>query len=331
MGKDKKGFDKQVGFSVGVVVLLCVVGPYIYYAIQINSYGIKNKPADYFFQDITDYWRVLVGAAVTQLFIALCHIVLHKPVMAIAKGSTVQDRETHTKKAIQCFANASYFFASFLWGYYVIKDAKWLPEWMGGEPEGGFKNWFVNAPFTHCPRPVLEYSLYTMGFHFGNLVTHFKDMQRTDFYEMLLHHIATTSLYFGFIFSNLMPVGATIAWLHDIADVPANLSKGLSSTRFENTTVAVFAVMMVLWTVTRLYWLPILIYNIYTNPIFSFPPECSQFNVYIILNGIFLSVLQALHIFWYCLFLVMLFNKITKGKVEDIQSRVPQHDANKIE
>ena len=155
-------------------------------------------------------------------------------------------------------------------------------------------------------------------------------MERSDFHEMLLHHICTNSLYFGFIFANLMPIGAQIAFLHDIADIFGNLSKGSSSTIFENTTVTIFVIMMNLWAATRLVWLPFLIYNIFTNPISTFPPGLERFNIFIILNGIYLSVLQFLHIFWFFLFIVMIMNKITKGKVEDIQNKVSQK-ANKIE
>ena len=51
-----------------------------------------------------------------------------------------------------------------------------------------------------------------------------------DFQEMLLHHIAAFCLYFGYIFGNIHEIGAVIAYLHDIADIPANLSKALNST-----------------------------------------------------------------------------------------------------
>lgn len=242
--------------------------------------------------------------------------------MSVVKGDTAKDRQEHAKRAVDCFSKATYFFCSALWGYMVIKETNWLPWWMGGPQGGGFSNMFENAPFTPCPKPVLEYSLFTMGFHTGQFITHFEDMSRSDFHEMLLHHIATNGLYFGFIFSNLMPIGATIAFLHDIADIFGMLSKGLSSTRFDTATLIVFALMMVLWAMTRLVWLPILIYNIYTNPVFSFAPGLEHFQPYITLNGVFLSFLQFLHAFWFYLFLVMIYNKITKGKVEDIQNKV---------
>ena len=45
---------------------------------------------------------------------------------------------------------------------------------------------------------------------------------------MLLHHIAAVSLYFCYIFGNVVPFGAVIAYLHDLADIFGRMSKGLN-------------------------------------------------------------------------------------------------------
>ena len=75
-------------------------------------------------------------------------------------------------------------------------------------------------PYTKLPREVLVYMLGTMGFHFGSIVQYvLKQEKASDFYEMLLHHIATCSLYFCSTYGNGLATGATIAYLHDIADI----------------------------------------------------------------------------------------------------------------
>ena len=77
---------------------------------------------------------------------------------------------------------------------------------------------------------------------------------------MLVHHLTTASLYFGYIYGNLIKFGSVVAYLHDIADVPASLGKLLSSTIFPNASLVVGIVMMLLWALTRIYMLPQFIY-----------------------------------------------------------------------
>ena len=164
------------------------------------------------------------------------------------------------------------------------------------------------------PRPVLVYALGTMGFHIFNFVEHvyLKDRQ-SDFYEMLLHHIATCSLYFCMIYGNNMGVGCMIAYLHDIADIFANLIKCISTTHFDKAVVPVFVLMMVTWAWTRLYVLPQIV-------LFIFRYDNEELSLFVKINGVFLSVLIFLHFFWFSLFIKMLYVKARTGVAEDIQN-----------
>ena len=104
---------------------------------------------------------------------------------------------------------------------------------------------------------LVDYSLYTFGYHFGDLIQHCIDnRQSTDFYEMLVHHLAASSLYFGYIYGNLVKFGSVVAYLHDIADVPASLGKLLSASVFNNAAMVDGIIMMALWALTRIYILP---------------------------------------------------------------------------
>lgn len=107
-----------------------------------------------------------------------------------------------------------------------------MPWYLGGQnPLGSYRNLELNTVFTTYPREILEYSLYTYGYHFSDIVQHvFVDERGGDFEEMLLHHIAANCLYFCYIFGNVVPIGAVIAYLHDIADIFGRLSKGLNAT-----------------------------------------------------------------------------------------------------
>ena len=130
---------------------------------------------------------------------------------------------------------------------------------------------------------------------------------------MLLHHIATCSLYFCSTFGNSLAVGATIAYLHDIADIFASLIKCISSTNYNNLSVLVFSVMISFWFWTRLYVFPQIIYQILTTQDYH-----ESVATFALINGVFLSVLQFLHAYWFCLFIKMILHKIKTGQAEDL-------------
>lgn len=77
---------------------------------------------------------------------------------------------------------------------------------------------------------------------------------------MMIHHLVTNCLFFCFIFGNIVPFGSVVAYLHDIADVPANLGKVLSSTMYEKAAIVDGIWLIVSWAHTRIILLPMIIY-----------------------------------------------------------------------
>ena len=137
---------------------------------------------------------------------------------------------------------------------------------------------------------------------------------------MLLHHIASFCLYFSYIFGNAHEVGATIAFLHDLADIPGNLCKALNSTTYQSSSAVVFIVCMCVWFVTRIYCLPQMIYKIFTD--LKMDAEFAQFQPFIYLNGIFLTVMCFLHYYWFLMFFKILSRYVVTGEAKDEQNSV---------
>ena len=160
-------------------------------------------------------------------------------------------------KSCEHLYRALYFGTSAYWGWSILHKYNFLYAGIGGPKDGDLLNFGLNTVFDSYEPALLDYSLYTYGFHFGNLIQHgFEDWNSSDFYEMLVHHIAANSLYFGYIFGNCINFGSVIAYLHDLADVPANLSKTLSSTKFTTPPLLSGILMIVTWGYTRIYILP---------------------------------------------------------------------------
>ena len=172
-----------------------------------------------------------------------------------------------------------YFICSAIWGWSILRKDLVLPYYLGGQSEGNFRN-FTSEVFPKFQEELIDYSLYTFGYHMGNLFRHlFIDKRESDFHEMLLHHIAAFSLYFCYIFGSQIPIGATIAYLHDLADIPGNLSKCLNCTVLQNTSAFAFVILMCVWFYTRICSLPVMIWHIFTEV--RYPPEFAHYDPFI--------------------------------------------------
>ena len=154
-----------------------------------------------------------------------------------------------------------------------------------------------------------------MGYHVGSLINHFVNPRRNDFVEMALHHIVSLYLFGGYYLFNVWETGAVIALLHDIADITTNLVKLLSESRFKTATAVVFVIHMTIWFYTRLFLLPLFIYQIWTAP----REQTDKFGNWIVLPFFcyLLFCMFTLHCYWFSMFVKMLHKYLRTGATED--------------
>ena len=182
----------------------------------------------------------------------------------------------------------------------------------------------INNPFCEFPPGVYEWFLYSSGYYFGELFRHvFIDEHKSDFGEMLIHHLSTVFLVFGSAYANQIGIGAIISWLHILTDVPIAIARVLSSLKSSCAEIACGIVLVCFLLPPYIYFrlgcLPFWIYNIFTNPTCVYPPHLSEYDVFLQLNGFYLLVLQILHIYWTILMLKMLVGFLTGGGARDLQ------------
>jgi len=68
---------------------------------------------------------------------------------------------------------------------------------------------------------------------------------------MLLHHVTTCCLMFNMFYSGLLGIGTLIAWLHDVSDILALVTKALTHTNYGNILATSFISCIVVWFYTR--------------------------------------------------------------------------------
>jgi TLC domain len=151
----------------------------------------------------------------------------------------------------------------------IFKDTETFPHLLGGPNKTG-QNFWTDQPYAKTIDGALMFSLITMGYHLEELVDHVIIQERAnDFHEMILHHLATVTLYGGMIVNNAVNPGATIAFVFMIADVPVTFVKFFSQTNLTTCTAASFFCLLPCWFWTRLVIVPWFTYSVhlyYTYP-----------------------------------------------------------------
>lgn len=210
-------------------------------------------------------------------------------------------------KFIECAWQFLYYSFAFSYGVYCLYDKPWLYDithcWRG-------------YPYNKLDYDVWFYYMFSLGFYWSMTFTHFYETRRKDFYQMFFHHLLTIALMVFSWTCNFVRVGSLMLLVHDVADIPLQMSKMLIYLEWKKLCDAVFAFFSILWIVTRCgiypFWIVknTLFYAVYLVPMHP---------VYYIFN-LLLSLLAILHYYWTYFILRIIVNTTVKGKIEDDRS-----------
>lgn len=140
------------------------------------------------------------------------------------------------------------------WGYSILKDEPYLPSMLLGH--GDLTKMNGSYPYVKYPLGFKWYYLGSLGYHVHQTIQHLQHPARNDFVEMILHHVVTIMLYSFSYLINLSECGATIAFLHDTADIFASFVRCFTETRFVPILLVNVGGMVLTWGYTRLFVLP---------------------------------------------------------------------------
>jgi hypothetical protein len=163
-------------------------------------------------------------------------------------------------------------------------------------------------PFVPVHPGAVTFAMLQLGYHGGDLIQAFFSERQNDFWEMLLHHVAATSVLTCMVFANGMSIGCSIAYLHDIADITTSMAKWLSQTKYDRLTAGVFVCNMLIWAYTRNYLLVKYVYFIWTEYCYGMPPAYEQYAWSYRGCGVMITGMLLLHFYWMALFFKILFS-----------------------
>ena len=145
---------------------------------------------------------------------------------------------------------------------------------------------------------------------------------RGDFREMFVHHIVTNLLIIGSSHWRFTRIGSMVFLVHDISDVPVDLSKLANFVKWKTTTIVCFVSMVLVWLVSRLIILPFVIYRAVLwesyilvsvgglDPIYYYAYRPFFFGL--------IGVIILLHLVWFTMFIRMGWLLVSKGEAHDL-------------
>jgi len=145
---------------------------------------------------------------------------------------------------------------------------------------------------------------------------------RGDFREMFIHHIVTNLLIIGSSHWRFTRIGSMVFLVHDISDVPVDLSKLANFVKWKTATAACFVTMVLVWLITRLIVLPFVIYRAVLfesyilvsvgglDPIYYYAYRPFFFTL--------IGVIILLHFLWFTMFIRMGWLLVMKGETHDL-------------
>jgi len=240
--------------------------------------------------------------------------------------------EAQNQERIQKFGEyvfkLGYHLAISLWGIYSFWDEEW---WRAGstaalyleypdQPIRPGMAWYYLVQSAYNVEEML--SLLELSFTVSSNRIIWSDRVRGDFREMFIHHLITNMLVFGSSCRRLTRIGSMIFMLHNVSDVPADLSKLANFLKWKNATVACFITMCACWAYCRLTILPFTVFRSVLNESWILcanrviPPIYYVF--YKPIFVILISLLLVLHLVWFGMFIKMGYVLMTKGEAQDL-------------
>ena len=242
-----------------------------------------------------------------------------------------------------------YHFIISVYGIYAFSSKMWWDE-----RRGGTSNLFLGFPFHPIEPDMAWYYLIQSAYNLEAFISLFElsvDVKfatpssktwylpitiswspdvRGDFREMGIHHIVTNMLVLGSSFFRLTRVGSMVFMVHDISDVPVDLSKLANFLKWKAATAACFAAMVLLWLIFRLGMLPFVILRSAINEghlileTGEAPVDC--FVVYRSFFILLLISIVMLHAAWFSMFIRMGYILIFKGEAHDLSEHKKGED-----
>ncbi|KAI9355917.1 TLC domain-containing protein [Zopfochytrium polystomum] len=256
----------------------------------------------------------LVLGLIVAVVLCAVRLALRRPFMALGRSYVLSAKKRADSSRLARFASVFFkllfFIAITAAGLIILHDEPFFPAALGGGRAASPANAFPPPR----PPPRLLLLLLRLGYHAHSLLymVTLEPERRLDFGEMLLHHLVTVALISLSYLGGQMRIGCLILFLHDASDISSYMIKSVVDTGRTLLTLSVYLFLLASWGYCRLYVFPFLIIATIMRTDVPFVDTTVRY----VFVGLLLC-LQALHLYWYSLFLDMGMEYLKSGKTED--------------
>lgn len=315
------------------ILQILIIAPFVLICIP-SSLG-RSK---YFQGEIPSVTDLLPSVLCLAMFCVFREIFANKLFVLIAKKIirkkpewTEEFTKFRTERMALTLFKTIYFFIISPLGILLFRNEDWVPKQLFGAGKSDLSLLWENFPYV--PRvPYLSlYYCIELGYHMHSLVYHLKLPARNDFYESLLHHLATVFLIVLSYSNCCARIGVLVMILHDVVDAWMYLAKTLMDCAPTIVFIPPFALFMGSYLYFRLYTFPVYVIPGGFKAI-KYIPEGAPFGktTWALLN-LLLVVLFILHIYWFKLIIDTFTNLISKKGIVDPHATQQAVDFNKKE
>jgi len=246
---------------------------------------------------------------------------------ALGVGGGLSSRRSLQKRERFCTAwgEAVYFAVQIFVNYRLFSGASWF--WPSGwealmadagtaVPTGG-----AAAPPYHCAREMRTYYVLEFGWYSMCLVVLFFKRRRSDFLEMLAHHVITSVLIFTSYSCGYLRIGIVVMNLHNLFDPFLNVAKCCHYAfkgRLHALADVSFGLGAVVFLASRLVLYPVVIYHAWSFAAAhpgTEPVRGATFDLWAC--RVLLCMLYPIHLFWFCLILKVAKKALVGGTVQN--------------
>jgi hypothetical protein len=225
--------------------------------------------------------------------------------------------KSRTKRVLECSFRASFYTLAFVYGLVILWNESWLTD---------VKDCWRDYPHHNLTTPLWWYYILETAFYWSLIFASVFDVKRSDFRELMLHHVVTISLLSISWTINMVRVGTLVLLSHDLSDVLLEVGKMTRYGKNVMTTNIIFVVFLGSWIVARLGFFPFVVLR---SALLDAPPliqpdyrwENLLQPPYMprMIIGMLLC-LQALHLFWTIIIGRIVHKTLSAGQAEDVRS-----------
>lgn len=234
-------------------------------------------------------------------------------------------RKTKTKRVLECSFRFGFYTVAFIYGLFIMWNEPWLSD---------VKQCWTDYPFHHLTTPLWWYYILETAFYWSLIFSSVFDIKRSDFRELMIHHVVTIGLLSISWTINMVRVGTLVLLSHDLSDVLLEGGKLVryGGKRFVTATNVVFVFFLVSWIGARLGFFPFVVLRSalidapqLIQPSYRWENILQQPIMPRIIIGMLLC-LQVLHLFWTVIILRIVARTVTAGVTDDVRSDSEEDD-----